>query len=570
MTVSLTSCTSLERAAPFLLLLVLLGGCGDRDPAPAAGTAAAPAAVRPQAGDRLKQLPDRAQAPVPEEGPFRFHDRETRPTARDVAWLLLKASRQKSVSREKVGVELVGSLKGVSFGHLKRFFESLGLRPRAVEEPLAAFLLRDTPGVLAMKPVNPALPEWACSFLLFRGLTPDGKLEVTDPLTGAHVVDEAALAERYLGAAFYLEEDATGPLLEEADIGVDEIHYSYDRVDAGTLVRKTFRIFNRGAAPLKILGIRPTCGCLATPLHEKGAKVADPRATFKRNPDTGVWEIDFVAGKLSTVIAPHGEVYVTGFYDTTNRIGRQPTSFTVVFSDPDEPELTFVVEGFVTQVAQFDPPVLHWPEIRSAEGARAHIWLRSTKGRDFAIERIEFKNDHLAVALDPDAPREAAPVTFVLPRAAAPRAHPAADGWQALEVRVKPGAPVGPFNTVIQLSTDLTSSPLAFGAWGTVKGNVVVEPTLASFGRVQLGVQATALVRIHSIGPEPFRVTEAVVSQPRLMDVALREEAPGVYVVELALRKGWQAPSLQGQLTVRTNDSLEPVVHVEVTGFVQR
>ena len=177
----------------------------------------------------------------------------------------------------------------MSFGHFKLFFESLGLRPHAVEESLEAFVRRDTPGLLAMKPVNPHLPEWACSFLLLRGVAPDGKLAVTDPLTGAHEVKAAALAERYLGAALYLEQGRVGPLIDEPDIGVDEIVYSYDRVDAGTLVRKTFRMFNRGETPLKIFGIRPTCGCLATPLHEKGRGSRTPRrsSSATRIPGSG-------------------------------------------------------------------------------------------------------------------------------------------------------------------------------------------------------------------------------------------------------------------------------------------
>ena len=227
------------------------------------------------------------------------------------------------------------------------------------------------------------------------------------------------------------------------------------------------------------------------------------------------------------------------------------------------------MEGFVTQVAQFDPPVLHWPEIRSAEGARANVWIRNMRGKPFTIDRIELRNENLRVAPDPDASREP-PAAATLPPGTPPRAHPAAEGWQALEVRVKPGAPVGPFNAVIQLWTDLSASPLAFGAWGNVKGNVVVEPSLASFGRVRLGVQSTAQIRIYSKSPDPFRVTDAVVNRPQLMDVALHEEKPGVYRIELKLKKGWQAPSLNGQVAFRTNDPLEPLKDVEVTGFVRR
>ena len=89
------------RRRGLVLALAALAGCGDPGPTSDTGSAGRPAAVRPRAGDRLKTLPEKALAVVPEDGPFRFFDRERRPTARDLAWLVLKASRLKSVPREK-------------------------------------------------------------------------------------------------------------------------------------------------------------------------------------------------------------------------------------------------------------------------------------------------------------------------------------------------------------------------------------------------------------------------------------------------------------------------------------
>jgi hypothetical protein len=109
-----------------------------------------------------------------------------------------------------------------------------------------------------------------------------------------------------------------------------------------------------------------------------------------------------------------------------------------------------------------------------------------------------------------------------------------------------------------------------FAVSGTVVGNLVVEPAVASFGRVPLGVQATAQVRVFSKGRTPFKITEAFVNRPKIMDLKLSEEKPGVYRIELELRKGWQAPTLAAQVAVKSTDPVEPIKYIKVNGFVRR
>jgi len=526
-------------------------------------------AVRLKPSQRIERLPDKAREVIPEHGPYRFFDRERRPTAQTVAWLHLKATNLKSVSLEKVRVELVGSLKGVSLGHFRNFYASLGLQAHAEETTLEKFIRRDRPGVLAMKPANPHLPDDACTFIVYRGLAPDGKLAVTDPLTGAHQVEEAEIEKRFLGAVLYLDQDRVGPIVNAPDLGLEERIYNYGQVDSGTLVRRTIRVFNRGDKELKIFGIRPTCGCVATPIHkDRNAKVARPNARFSRNPKTGVYEIDFDKGETRTVIPPGGEVFVTGFYDTTNRIGRMHTAFTLISNDPDEREVTILYEGVVTRVAHFDPPYLFFERIHSSEGATAHIWLRSTKGETITIKEIVSVNKHLEVTEDPGAPRSTPEEAKI--QGIRDRSHPEGEGWKALRVRVKPGLEVGRLVATVQLMTSISPNPLMFAVSGKVLGNVVIEPPVASFGRVPLGVRATASVRVFSKGRTPFKITEAFVNRPRIMDVKLREEKPGEYRIELALKKGWQAPSLAAQIGIKSNDPVEPIKYVTVNGFVRR
>ncbi len=507
---------------------------------------------------------------MPDTGPYRFFDPERRPVAKHVAYLLLKAAGFRSVPYAEIRLHLRVGLKGASLGHLKVYFESLGLQAVGIEESLKKFLLRDRPGVLATKSRIQGRGPDACRLILYRGLTPTGDLLITDPLAGATTVAEADLEKLYLGGALYLDGNVKRPILNDPDIAMDELVFSYGRVDAGTLIRHTFRIYNRGEKPLAIHGIRPSCGCLATAVHDLGDKTVNPpKGTFKRNAKTGKWEIDFEKMKTRAEVPPRGEKYVTGFYDSTNRHGRLPASITLFSSDPDEKEITLFVEGHVDPVAEFDPPVLYWRAIPSAEGAEAHMWMRSLRGKAFHIKAIFVHHPGVTVTEDPDAPREKNAVRPA-PGRLKPRAHPASEGWRALKVKVKPGIKPGTFHAPVTLETDFSTRFLAFGAWGKITGNLEVDPSVAAFGRIPLGRQGFSTVRISTLSPVPLKVLKATTTLSRIMDVRVDEESPGVFLITLELKKGWQAPSLRGQIILQTNDPLEPLKTVDVSGFVQR
>lgn len=567
-----------RRAATTALFafVCVLAGCGDDRPTttdPTRDSATArPKQDAPTEPSRRSSvtLAPRANASF-EDGPERFRDRSNRPVVAQVVYQLLKDVGYASVPLFDVRKDLGTSVRGVYLGHVVRFLAGLGLEPKAVEEPLATFLARGRPGIVVLHSTVVGAPAEDGRFVLFKRLVPDDRVEILDPDRGLRTIPVSQLETLYHGAALFLDGSPARSLNDVADIATDELVFHYGNVPSGRLVRHTFRVRNRGGRPLKILGIRPSCGCLATPLHrDRDAQVARPGGSIKRNPETGTYEVDFEKVESSATIEPGGEIFVTGFYDTTNRTGTRPASFTILSNDPDEPRLELVVEGEVRAVVVFDPQVAYFSNLPAAHGAETLIWLRAADPK----ERIEIRSvraTHPSITFERvDAPdRSAHPVPAQMANHE-PKPHPEAEGWQAVRVRIAKGMRVGPFRAVASIETNLTDSPLVYSVMGTIAGNTTVSPAGLSFGRVPIGHARTAKLTVRAPGVADFALRNVAVSPDDLFDVQVQALANGDYEIAVTLPKGWQASRLQGHVTFESNDPTDPKKRIPISGFVGR
>lgn len=581
-----------RRRATLLLILGLLGGsilagglvaCGEVGGAGGRQSngrksSGREAGGRESAGRRNGAVPKQAggerletkRLDVRTDGAYGYRDLSRRPVAKQAVYLLLKAVDFRSVPFATVRHDLEGSVRGVSFGHVAHYLGTLGLESTLVEESLEKFAVRGRPGIIAVKPLQRAFAPEISHFILVRRIDPDGACHITDPLRGAMTVPMAQLAEGYRGAVLFLTGDPARPKLDAPDIAIDEMLWHYGTVESGTLVRHTFRVANQGGRDLKIMGILPSCGCLATPIHAKrDDEIANPKGTIKRDPKTGQFEVDYEALETSRVVPPGGECFVTGFYDTTNRAGYRPASFQIRSNDPDEPTVELVVEGNVSRAVEMDPPAIYWREIPANQGAEAMMWIRRLDGKPLDVTGMNIVSIPLAVTVAPDADR-AAPSPESLPAGVEPKAHPADAGWIGLRVKLRGGLEVGRYQTVVLVNARGVAAPISFGVWGDVVGSLRVSPAALSYGRVKLGEEKVANLEVSSPGTKGFAVSRVTTTIPKLLDYDVSEPSPGVFRVSVRLKKGWQAPALRGEVTIHSNDPLEPERTILVSGFVHR
>lgn len=557
-----------------LSLVCALAGCGDTDAPrgdspPTAGTPpSSPAEPAPPRTNRT--LEPRAKATF-DDGPERFRDRSNRPVVAQVVYQLLKDVGYSSVPLFEVRKDLGTSVRGIYLGHVAAYLVGLGLEPKAVEEPLASFLSRGRPGVLVLHSPVAGAPEPDGRFVLFKRLLPGDRAEFLDPDRGLRTVSVAELDALYHGAALFLDGSPARSLNDVVDIAVDELVFHYGNVASGTLVRHTFRVRNRGGRPMKIHGIRPSCGCLATPLHrERDAKIAKPGGSIKRNDETGGYEVDFDHVETSAEVPPGGEIFVTGFYDTTNRTGLRPASFAILSNDPDEPSLELVVEGTVRPVVVFDPQVAYFMHLRAARETEALIWLRPADPEQ-RVEIRAIRCAHPSITFEPvESPdRTAHPVPPEMANHE-PKPHPEKDGWAAVRVRIPKGMRVGPFRAIASIETNLADGPLIYQVMGTIIGNTTVRPAGLSFGRVPIGHARTAKLVVQAPDVDDFAMHNVAVSPAELFDVAVQALPRGGYEIAVTLPKGWQASRLQGYVTFESNDRTDPKKRIPISGFVGR
>jgi hypothetical protein len=268
------------------------------------------------------------------------------------------------------------------------------------------------------------------------------------------------------------------------------------------------------------------------------------------------------------VIQPGESAWISTYVNTLHKYGYLRFVIRIHTNDPEEPEFEVTLLGNVVKVYQYEPTTAWFQEVRSQQGAHTHVWIRHHRGKPFRISAIKSSSRHVQAAVDPDPPRAAEPARPGVPGGGvAAKAHPAAEGWAAIRIDVRPGAPVGGFSGTVRAKVDDT--PIEVHVAATVVGNLVLEPAYFSFGHVRKGEPGTQAITVKSALGKAFKI-ESVAADKPYFKPELQPAGEGCYRITLSLEKGWDAYDLQGQLVIHCNDPLEKKREVQVYGFIRR
>ncbi|MGH7932514.1 MAG: DUF1573 domain-containing protein [Candidatus Binataceae bacterium] len=330
-------------------------------------------------------------------------------------------------------------------------------------------------------------------------------------LTGSFAVPAAAQS----GGLGGLPEAPSAPSQAAPKAVVIDPIYDFGATLSGNPIKHTFKIRNEGQGTLIIGGMTTSCGCTA-------AKPAKDH------------------------LAPGQETNIDATFDTRGEKGAVERTITAFTNDPKNPQVTMTLKGDVKlQVAATPQEVAFGNVRRGAELTKQVVIKDLMSDKQFKVGPVSNSNKNIKVTAPPPA-----------------GGKPGSE----LTVALLKTMPVGQFADTVKVET--SRGPVDVLVFGTVTGDLTVNPAQVSFGIVPHHASALRIVRLTNSGAHAVKVL-GVTSSNQSVVAGFAPVTPGKeYKITLELRKNTSDGQLRGMLAVKTDDPEQPTVNIPFFGIV--
>jgi len=283
----------------------------------------------------------------------------------------------------------------------------------------------------------------------------------------------------------------------------------------GEMVRHVFKIRNVGKGNLVIRGVKSSCGCTA----------AEP---------------------TRSMLKPGEDAEIGAAFDTRHQKGHQVRTITAITNDPENPQAIFTLQGTVKQQVAATPAEVAFGKVtKGAALTREVVIADLLGGKKFEVGSISNTSSSIKVTQ--------------LPRT---------DGKPGalLKVELLPTMPVGPFEDSIKVSTNRV--PLNVSVFGTIQGDLSLDPVQVSFGIAPRGQDVVRILRLTNRGPRKVNVLD-VASTSQSVTASAEPVSPGKeYKITVVLKRGTPDGQVRGKLAIKTDDPEQATLDVPFYGVV--
>jgi Protein of unknown function (DUF1573)/Flagellar-associated PapD-like len=291
--------------------------------------------------------------------------------------------------------------------------------------------------------------------------------------------------------------------------------FDFGTVISGIPVKHTFRVKNVGSAPLIIGAVMTSCGCTA-------------------------------AQPTKNTVLPGEDSDVAVTFDTRSDKGPATRTITVMTNDPKHQQLNLTLKGDVKVQVEAAPSPVAFGNVRHGTAQSRQVTITDTTGgKDFKVNSIANSSKDIKVT-----------------------EQPRTDGQPgaALTVTVLNSMPAGPFNDIVKVATN--RAPLEVAVFGTVVGDLTVNPPQVSFGIVPHHAGVLRTIRLTNSGDRAVKVV-AISSSSQSVTAAVDPVTPGkVYKITIQLRPNTPDGKLLGMLAIKTDDPQQQTLQVPFYGIV--
>ncbi|NIA10674.1 MAG: DUF1573 domain-containing protein [Nitrospiraceae bacterium] len=188
----------------------------------------------------------------------------------------------------------------------------------------------------------------------------------------------------------------------------EERIYDFGIAGPGQTITHRFKFKNTGSRPVKILGISPSCGTTARLLCE--AEISE--------------------GETGEILAS---------FQTKRYEGRQKSTMKVYCNDLIEPEIVLEIKGIVKRGFAVVPQGIIFGKVERGKVVKGHVRLLDLSLNNLAVKRIDANNQYFLVTTSKFQEENRRGIE--------------------IEITFRADAPLGPFNDVITLHTNIKRHP---------------------------------------------------------------------------------------------------------------
>jgi hypothetical protein len=305
------------------------------------------------------------------------------------------------------------------------------------------------------------------------------------------------------------------PAGPQPKIQVENPVYDFGTALEGTPVNHTFKIKNVGKGELLIRGVKTSCGCTAA-------------APSRRK------------------LGPGEEAAIAVKFDTRFQKGRQMRTITAYTNDPERPEASMTIQGIVKQLAAAIPAQVGFGKVRQGTEVTKQVVIADLTGRKgFTVSSVSNSNSAIKVTKEKRRDGKAGAL---------------------LEVSLLKTMPVGQFDDTIKVATN--RAPIEIDVFGTVTGDLSVDPPQVSFGIVARGAGAVRIIRLTNQGARPVKVTGVTSNNVAVTASAQPLTEGKEYKVTVELHRGTPDGQVRGELRIATDDPKQRTLEVPFYGIV--
>jgi Protein of unknown function (DUF1573)/HYDIN/CFA65/VesB-like, Ig-like domain len=291
--------------------------------------------------------------------------------------------------------------------------------------------------------------------------------------------------------------------------------YDFGTALEGTMVNHTFRIKNVGKSTLIIRGTKTSCGCTA----------ARPTANH---------------------LAPGQSADVSVGFDTRFQKGHQNRTVTVYTNDPATPQAIMTMQGTVRQQVAATPAQIAFGSVRKGSEEAREVTIEDlTKQPGFKVGPVTNSNPAIKVVQAPG--KDGKPGNL-------------------LKVTLDKSMPVGAFDDTIKVVTNRV--PIQIDVFGTVTGDLTLDPAQVSFGIVPKGQDVVRILKLTNIGAREIKVLGISSTAPSVSASAEPVKPGKEFKITVRLNRSTPEGQLRGQLAIKTDDPEQATLAVPFYAIV--